>query len=77
MENLTTLKINTAAQIRGFAECINPRIARRLSELGFLPQEEIKVLRKSLLGRAYLVQLRFYTLTIRRDIARLILVEGK
>lgn len=76
MQSLTSLKINKVAQIEGFSSCISPRISRRLLELGFLKGERVKVLRKSLLGRAYLVELRFYTLTIRKDIAKFIMVEG-
>lgn len=74
MQSLTSLKLNTSAEIKGFSSCISPRLSRRLLELGFLKGEKIKVLRKSLLGKAYLVELRFYTLTIRKDIARHVLV---
>lgn len=77
MQSLTSLKINTYALVKGFSSCLSPRISRRLLELGFLQGEKVKILRKSLLGKAYLVELRFYTLTIRKDIARFILVEDQ
>ncbi len=77
MQSLTSLKINSLARVTGFSHCLSSRLSRRLLELGFLPGEKVKVLRKSLLGKAYLVELRFYTLTIRRDIAKFIMVEGE
>lgn len=77
MQSLTSLKINSVARVSGFSSCLSPRLSRRLLELGFLPGEKVKVLRKSLLGKAYLIELRFYTLTIRRDIAKFILVEDE
>lgn len=77
MQTLTSLKLNKPATIGGFSGCISPRISRRLLELGFLKGERIKVFKKSLFGRAYLIELRFYTLTIRNDIAKFIMVEGE
>ena len=76
MQNLTLLKLNKSAKIAGFSERMSSALKRRLMELGFLESEDIKILRKSLLGKAYLIELRNYTLTIRKDIAKFVLVEG-
>lgn len=76
MQNLTNVKLNTLVEIDGFSSCLSANLSRRLMELGFLKGEKIKVLRKSLLGKAYLIELRLYTLTIRKDIAKFVLVKG-
>ena len=48
---------------------------RRLCELGFTNGQEIKMVRKSLLGKAYLLELRGYTLSLRSDIVKAVLVK--
>jgi len=44
------------------------KIKRRLLELGFTRGVKARVVRKSLLGNAYMIELRGYTLTLRKDI---------
>lgn len=53
------------------------KIKRRLYELGLLPEKIIKVTRKSLLSKAYLIEVGGYTLTLRKDIVDKIFVSEK
>lgn len=52
------------------------KIKRRLCDLGFVANTEVRVLRKSLLKKAYLLELRGYVLSVRSSLAQAIIVEG-
>ena len=52
------------------------KIRRRLCDLGFVPNTEVRLLRRSLLGKAYLLELRGYVLSVRWTLAEAIVVEG-
>lgn len=61
--------------IKGIDEYCLPKIKRRLCDLGFIKGEKIKLLRKSLLKRAFLIEIRGAVLTLKREIAAYVLVE--
>lgn len=75
MDKLTNANIGKFYTVKGFVEGASIKIKRRILELGFTRGQKIKIVRKSLLGKAFLVELRGFTLTIRKDIAGIILVE--
>lgn len=53
-----------------------PQIKGQLEDIGFLPGEQISVLRKGLLGSGpYVVRIGASTFALRHDEARMILVE--
>lgn len=75
MKNLLNVKLGQCGVIDGFANNLPEKIKRRLLDLGFTKGQKIKVVRKSTLGNDYMVELRYFTLTLRGDILRYILVE--
>ncbi len=74
MQNLLRVK-NEYKSIFSFAESTPFKIKRRLLELGFTPGTRVKVLRRSLLGQAYLVEIRGFTLSMRKEILAYVNVE--
>lgn len=75
MGNLTSSKINKTYIIENISELTSLKIKRRLLELGFTKGQKIKLLRKSLLGKAYLIEIRGYTLTLKKQIATFIEIK--
>lgn len=75
MEILSSVKLNKPFSISDFSPSLSLNVKRRLFDLGFVKGAKIKVLRKSLLGRAFLVEIRGYCLTIKKDIASCIMVD--
>ncbi len=75
MGNLTSAKINKTYIIENISELTSLKIKRRLLELGFTKGQKIKLLRKSLLGKAYLIEIRGYTLTLKKQIATFIEIK--
>ena len=55
---------------------INPIIEKRLMELGFVPECEIVVQKHSLLDDVILININGYMLSVRKDIAKYIIVRG-
>ncbi len=53
----------------------NIKIRRRLGDLGFTEGQNVRLVRKSLLGKVYLIELRGYTLSVRKDILKAVLVK--
>lgn len=72
MDNLINAKKEKYYKIKGISEYAPIKIKRRILELGFTRGQSVKVVRKSLLAKSYLVEIRGFTLTIRRDIASFI-----
>ncbi len=75
MKLLCDLKIGQRASINGINEKASLKLRRRLLELGFTHGQVVKLDKKSLLSHAFLVELRGYVLSIKREIASLIMVE--
>ncbi len=59
----------------GISEKASLKLRRRLLELGFTRGQVVKLDRKSLLSHAFLVELRGYVLSLKREIASLIMVD--
>lgn len=75
MLNLLKAKKNLYLSIHDIASSAPFKIKRRLLELGFTPGTRVRVLRKSLLGQAYLIEIRGFTLSMRREILAHIIVD--
>lgn len=75
MKMLCNLKIGQSARVVGINESASLKLRRRLLELGFTHGQVVKLERKSLLSHAFLVELRGYVLSIKREIASLVMVE--
>lgn len=54
---------------------LSTSLTRRLCELGFIKGQKIKLIKKSLLGKVFLVEIRGYILSLRRNIIASIYVE--
>lgn len=75
MERLIKCKFNFSYILAGIDSSLPLPLRRRLYDLGFTSGQKIKMLRKSLLGKTYLLQLRDYTLSVRDYLAGAILVK--
>jgi len=75
MKSLFECRFNRSYILAGFDDTMPFKTKRRLCELGFTNGQEIKMVRKSLLGKAYLLELRGYTLSLRSDIVKAVLVK--
>lgn len=75
MTNLLEAKMGKWQIIDCISDKASNKIRRRLLELGFTCSEKVRVVRKSLLGKAYLIEIRGFCLTLRKDIAQLILIK--
>ena len=60
----------------GFDDAMPFRVRRRMCELGFIAGQKVRVVRQSLLKQAFLVELRGYTLSLRKSIVERLLVLG-
>jgi Fe2+ transport system protein FeoA len=75
MLSLSEVKMGKMYKICGISSKAPFKIKRRLLELGFTSGQKVCVERKSLLGQAFLVQVRGFMLSMRKDIVNYILVE--
>ena len=75
MESLEKAKIGVYFKIVGFFESIPLKIKRRLLELGLTKGQKVRVVRKSLLAKAYLIEVRGYTLSIRKSLTSFVRIE--
>ena len=75
MKNLGQVELNKFYTICGIVEGASMKIKRRLLELGLTVGQKVRVLRRSLAGGVLLIEIRGYTLSLRRDIASLVEVE--
>ena len=74
------LTLNDAKQgryykVAALSQYAEPRIVRRLLDLGFTPNEKVCVMRKSLTKQTLLVQIRGFCLSLRSNIAEAVLIE--
>ena len=70
MQNLGQVQVNKFTTIIGIVEDAPIKIKRRLLELGLTAGQKVKVLRRSLAGGVLLVEVRGYTLSLRRESAK-------
>ena len=75
MLNVLSVKTGEQREVKEISSDAPFKIKRRLLELGFTKKTKVKVHRKSLLGQAYMVELRGFILSMKKDILRFILVE--
>ncbi|MBP3344828.1 MAG: ferrous iron transport protein A [Clostridia bacterium] len=75
MDRLTEIRKNVFARIEKVDESAPLKIKRRLLELGFTKGQKIRVVEKSLSKQTFLVELRGYCLSMRKNLASYIVVE--
>lgn len=75
MENLAKARAGKYYEISAYEEKVSIKIKRRLLELGLTVGQKVKIVRKSLLGKAFLIEIRGYSLSMRRDLASFVLVR--
>ena len=67
--NLANGKINQVYEVVEINQNFNIKYGRRLAEIGFVSGEKIKILRKSILGKTFLVGVNGFAISLRQDIA--------
>ncbi len=78
MLNLKNAKLGKVYKIQNINDIAPIKIFRRLFDLGFTCGQRVKLVRKSLLGKACLIEIRGFTLSLRSDIAEFVLLnEGE
>lgn len=78
MEILGKIKKGIFCKIVGFVENVPLKIKRRLLELGLTSGQKVRIVRKSILGKACLIEVRGYLLSLRTSLlSYLIVEEGK
>ena len=70
---LATLATHASAQVSSVAG--EPRLRRRLLELGLVPGVSVKLLRRAPMGDPLVIQVRGYDLSLRRAEAALVEVQ--
>ena len=75
MEKLTECKKGGYRKIVVVDKNAPLKIKRRLLELGFTSGQMIRVVRKSLLGETYLIEVRGYCISMRKSLAEFLIVE--
>lgn len=74
--NCSNLKVGDTGRVLGFEKSIGEKIKKRLLELGFIEGKTIKLLQWSLAGDVLLIELNGYLLSIRKNIAKYIMLRG-
>lgn len=75
MDKLTELKHGGYRKIVVIDGAAPAKVKRRLLELGFTSGQMIKVVKKSILGETYLIELRGYCISMRKSLAQFLIVE--
>ncbi len=75
MKTLRQAALGKVYQIEDIDKNAPLKIRRRLFDLGFTSGQQIKAVRKSLLGKAYLIEIRSYTLSLRSTVAEAIILR--
>ncbi len=75
MLTLKNAKFGKTYQIEKIDEKSPIKIKRRLLDLGFTSGQKVRAVRKSLLGKAFLVEIRGYTLSLRSSVAENIFIR--
>lgn len=75
MKYLSECKAMEIGEIIGLSENAPLKIRRRLCDLGFTPGQKVKLVRKSVLGKALLIEIRGYTLSVRSTVAEVVVVK--
>ena len=72
--NLAELKIGNEGKIIGFIDDCPTKIKRRLLDLGFTTGERVRLIRKSILGKVVLIEIRGYTLSLQKKITNYVVI---
>lgn len=75
MKTLKNAKTGKFYTIKNLSEFASDKIVRRLFDLGFTPMQKIKLVRKSLIGKTFLVEVRGYILSMRASVAEVIVLN--
>lgn len=75
MKNMLEIKLRKYVSIVKVSPEAPIKIRRRLLDFGFTKGQRMRTLFKSTLGKDYIVELRGFTLTLRGEILKYILVE--
>lgn len=75
MLNLKNARLGKLYEIERIDETAPLKIRRRLYDLGFTSGQKVMPVRKSLLGKAYLIEIRAYTLSLRSSVAKAIILK--
>lgn len=75
MLSLKNAKIGKSYRVLQISEYAVDKIRRRLFDLGFTSGQYVKLVRKSLIGKVFLIEIRGYTLSIRESVAQKIIIE--
>lgn len=75
MLTLKKAKVGKYYRIQNLSEFAPDKIVRRLFDLGFTPLQQVKIIRKSLIGKAFLVEIRGYTLSLRSTVAEAVILK--
>ena len=75
MLTLQKAKVGKFYKILKLSEYSSDKIVRRLFDLGFTSNQDIRLVRKSLIGKTFLVELRGYTISLRSSVAQAIILQ--
>ncbi len=75
MLRLNKAKFGKLYEIEKIDENAPMKIRRRLYDLGFTSGQRVVSVRKSLLGKAFLVEIRAYTLSLRSSVAEAVILK--
>ena len=67
MKTLNLAALNVQYEIVGFLDAQDKHL-RRFFELGFCVGEKVKVISKSLMGKVFLIEIRGYLLSVRKNL---------
>ncbi|MBQ8908826.1 MAG: ferrous iron transport protein A [Clostridia bacterium] len=74
MEKLIKCRVGKLCKVDSIDKAAPLKIKRRLLELGFTCGQAVKIIRKSLFGQTYLIEIRGYLLSIRKSLTDYIVV---
>lgn len=77
MFSLEKAKVGVYHSIQGYEKSAPKKMIRRLLELGLTKGQKVRIVRKSLFGKAYLIEVRGYVLSIRKALASFVLIDDK
>ena len=75
MERLADCKVGQNKKIVRIDPKAPIKIRRRLLELGWTNGQRVKILRRSFFGQTFLIEIRFFCLSVRKNLAEYVFVE--
>lgn len=73
---LSKCKVLVPYKILTILDILPLKYSRRLAEVGFLPNQQVEILKKSMQGKNFLISIRGFVISIRKEIADAIKVEA-